>query len=128
MTTQLSLAYDDRWRHPGEWARVMTEAKRVVDDIGLKQAAFDLDIQPSLLSHAVAERERHYLRAEWLIYLVRKDESGKLLAALADVGGWELSRRIELTSDQRLDRLESALRRLPDGVIDAIYRDAGVRR
>ena len=126
--TQLALAYDPGYRSEAAYARVLAAVVDIVARVGLKEAAHALDAQPSVLSHALAGRDRHTVRAEWLPYFLAHDTDGALIRALADCGDWEVSRRVELTPAQRLERIERALASLPESVQAALYRDAGVRR
>lgn len=123
--TQLALRYDDRFARSEAWAGILTEIVRIVGIVGLKQAAFDLDAQPSQLAHALAERDRHYLRAEWLPYFLGKAPDAALARALAACSGLEVAPRRELTPAEKLDRIVRVLEQSgPAGA--AILEEAGV--
>lgn len=127
MSEQLPLRYDARWLNSEAWALVLIEAQRVLGDVGLKQAAYDLDVPPSMLAHAIAERDRHYLRGEWLLYFVAKDaEDGRLADAIAKAGGRETKPIGVLTDDVFRARVEALM--TTDPAIGALLRmKAGLR-
>ncbi len=85
------------------------EVSAIVSEIGLKTVAFDLDLQPSLLAHALAGRERHFMRLDWLPYFVSKAKTPRLVAVLANLCGLELKPRTELTPTEKLTRVEQVL-------------------
>jgi hypothetical protein len=93
--------------------------------VGLKQVAFDIDINPSALNHAIAERDRHYLRGEWLLYFVAKAPDSTLADLLVRPGNRETKPIAKLTPEQELTRLKSALDKNP-AIARAIYDEAGL--
>ncbi len=126
MAEQLALRYSPAWRASDAWPRVLEEIRRVVSVITLKEAAHDLDTQPSYLANALAERDRHYLRAEWLLYFVVKDPTTKLLGTIADLATCDVKRREPLTAVERLSRLESAVSDLGPEIEALVRRKAGL--
>jgi hypothetical protein len=106
---------------------ILPEIQRIVSFIGLKQAAFDLDAKPSALSHALAERERHYVRAEWIPYFLAKAPDDALADKLAAIRGLETARPAALTPEQKLNKIEQALERMPAGIAAAIWKEAGLK-
>lgn len=82
--------------------------RAVVDVVGVKQVAFDLDTSPSGLLHALEGKDRH-LPAKWIPYLIRKAPSDEIVEFLAGLRGLEVQPRVELTAEQRLERLEEAM-------------------
>lgn len=126
MPEQLALHYSPAWQVSEAWPRVLEEVRRVVTALGLKQAAYDLDTTPSYLAHALAERDRKYLRGEWLAYFVARDTTTGLLGALADLAGCDVKKREPLTPTEKLARLEGALAELGPELRDLITRKAGI--
>lgn len=125
-TLQLSLRYNDRYRAHEVWQEILGEINTIVATIGLKQVAYDLDEQPSVLCKALKEVERHEIKGRWLLYFVEHAQTPKLAQLLVKLGGWDLAPHAELTPAERLARLESALDANPD-IGDAIRRKAGIK-
>ena len=109
MRNQLDLPYNGQTAEQRWWRLVLSEVRRVVDSIGLKEAAFACDVKPSYLAHALSERDRHYLRLEWLLPLLAKTEDLGLARALLDPVGLDVSRQLQLSPEEKLARLEQAL-------------------
>lgn len=124
--TQLALRYDDRYVRGASWGGILDEINRIVGIVGLKQAAYDLDAQPSQLAHALAERDRHYIRAEWLPYFLAKAPDAALAEALAACSGLDVAPRRELTPAEKLDRVVRVLEQSgPAGA--AVLAEAGIK-
>lgn len=124
---QLSLNYDGRGYYDTVWADLLEEIRVIVGHIGLKQAAYDLDIQPSRLSHAISQRDRHNLKLEWLPYLIDRAPNNEILDILARLRNCEVSRRAELTPEEKLERLQAALdQSLGPKIRDVIFEKAGL--
>lgn len=126
MPEQLTIRYPGAWSAQEAHPLVMEEIRRVANAVGLKQVAFDLDTTPSYLSNALAERERHYLRVEWVLYFISRDPTTKLLEAIADVARCDVVRRRELTPAEELDRIKTALSELGPELRDLVRRKAGL--
>lgn len=127
MPEQLGLRYNDGYRFDEVWAELLDELRVIVATIGLKQVAYDLDVQPSALSHALAERDRHYVRADWLPYLVAKAPGDHVVELLASLRGLEVQPVRELTPAEKLERIEKVLDANPD--MGAVVRmKAGLSR
>ena len=107
--TQLDLAFFESTDHAKAWAYMLQLARAVVDEVGLKQVAFDLDMAPSQLSHCLNERERHNLPAKAVPYLVMKAKTNDLVAFLAILRGLQVKPRVELSPQEKLDRLLAKL-------------------
>jgi hypothetical protein len=123
--SQLSLIYDDDYRGNAVWAQLCAVMCDIVAEVGLKQAAADLDVQPSVLSHSLAERDGHRPKAEWVAKLALKPGGERIAAVLAEAQGFEIQRKRELTAQEKLDRLNAELDRNP-AVAAAIRKAAGL--
>jgi hypothetical protein len=98
------------------WDEILRCCNDVTAVRGLKVVAADLDTSPSTLKHCMAERDRHYLRAEWLIYFVQYDHGHRILRLLARIHALDVAPQHVLTPEEKVERLEARLRRLgPDG-------------
>lgn len=92
-----------------QWTALLAIIRDVVDEVGLKQCAFDLDVSPSQLSHALNERERHHVPARWLVYFVRRSRHDDLPAFFAQLRGLELVARPTISPEEELRRLKEAM-------------------
>jgi len=122
---QLGLRYDARYQSRELWDVLLSELRTIVDALGLKQVAYDLDVQPSVLAHALAERDRHYVRADWLPYLLEHAPSDRVVSLIAGWRGLEVKPRLVLTPEEKLRRIESALEAMPE-LGDLVRRKAGL--
>lgn len=111
----------------GRWRRFLRILAEGIDEIGTKRLAGELDEKPSVISNALAERDRHYFKTEWLLCVLELAPSTDILAALADAQDCDIVPREEIPPEEReRRRKEAILRRFgPDGAA-AIERD--VRR
>jgi hypothetical protein len=124
--TQLDLFVGGRGgRLDDRWAALRKEVRAAADELDPKQVAYDLDVSPSQLSHALAERDRH-IPMKWIIYFVERSRHGaKIAAYLAALSGHELTPRRELTPEERLERIERAIaEELGPGVRRAVLERA----
>lgn len=111
--TQIDLEFGPDARARECWADVLTAIRAAIDSIGHKELAYRLDVAPSLLSEALNERERKHVQARWLptILLLAPDPHRKaILDALAGAAGYEVAAKKVLSPEERLTRLEDALR------------------
>lgn len=106
---QLPLKYNDSYRHEQQGDALLELVREVVAALGLKQVAFDLDVQPSVLAHALAERDRHYPRLRWLPYLVAHAPNDRVVELIASWRNLECKAKVELTPAEKLERIERAL-------------------
>ena len=121
---QLALEYNDRYQDSLAWQAVLDECNRVVELVGFKQVVFDLNTTRTTLSNALCERDRHYMKGEWLTYLVRRDNTTRLAAALIDPAGCDPVKRRQLTDREKLERLSGVVDKLPEAVRLALYEEA----
>jgi hypothetical protein len=91
------------------WDRLLAYFNETVTVIGVKQAAADLDTSPSVLKHALCERERHEVKARWVPYLLRKAPNDEPAALLVSVRGLEICQQKTMTPEQELAALRAAL-------------------
>ena len=88
--------------------------RAAVSAIGLKDAAYRLDVSPSLLSDAMSGRERKGVRLEWLptiILIAPIEYVTAILSSLAKLRGLEVTRaKSALTPEQKLELLTERLR------------------
>lgn len=106
---QLDLSFDGKTQEKQWWASVIEEMRRVVQLIGLKEAAFVIDVKPTNLAHALAERDRHYVRAEWILPLLMRAPDMGLARSLVGPAGLDVEEKPELSAEEKLERLELAL-------------------
>jgi hypothetical protein len=122
---QLALDYVAGDGHRPHWQHLRRLLREVVDFVGCKEVAYDLDVSPSALLHALDERERHHVRAEWIPYLIRRAPNDSVLEFLASLRGLELVPRKELTPEEELARLKEELAKsLGPELVRGIYTRA----
>lgn len=105
----------DEFRRQRAEQSLLEAIKQAVANISIKELAYDLDVSPSLLADALAERSNKGVRASWLITIVDKANIADALAilnALGDIKRLETQPRKELTPEERAERLEEKLRSL----------------
>ncbi len=113
MQTAMSFVED----YPTKMAerKLLDAIRQCVANISLKELAYRLNIQPSLLADAMAERANKGVRASWLVSIVKEapiNDVISLLNELASLRGLEVVPRKELTAEERAERLEEKLRSL----------------
>jgi hypothetical protein len=111
MPEQLSLRYEGRSAADEAWEYVLGHVREAVAQIGLAQVAAELDVTASQLSHALNKRERHYFRAEWLLFVIYRAPSPELLRAIADLRDHDIVERKPLEPSEELDAVYAALER-----------------
>lgn len=99
-------------------AVIVTVARPVAADLGITDAA---------LLHALAGRDRHYLRAEHLIALLQAERGHDALHVLADACGCDVTPRRELTDAEALERVLAAVHDLAPGIEAAVRIAGGLR-
>jgi hypothetical protein len=96
--------------------RRLLEALRVaVAEISIKELAFVLDVSPSLLADALAERSSKGVRAAWLITIIDMASDAhavEILNAFIAKRALEVAKRQTLTDAEKADRYEQKLRSL----------------
>lgn len=91
------------------WINLLAILRSVVEEIGLKQVAYDLDTSPSQVSNALNERDRHHVPARWLVYLASKSRNDDLAWFFAELRGLSLTTPPALTPEEELRRLKEAM-------------------
>ena len=118
MQTALSFVDD----YPTKLAEhaLLEAIRQCVANISIKELAFKLNVQPSLLADALAERANKGVRASWLVSVVKSapiNDVITMLNELAVLRGLEVVPRKQLTPEEKADRLEEKLRSLgPTGL------------
>lgn len=94
------------------WRRALEVIRLIVARAGPKEVAFALDVHGSLLSDALAERDRKGVRAEWLPVILgfaTSDERATLLGCFAEPAGFEVRPLEPLSPAEYAHELESVL-------------------
>lgn len=93
------------------WRKVLHAIGRMVAEhaSGPKYVADQIGVAHARLDHAIAERERHHVKAEWLPALVVLDEHALILRSLADLAGYDLVAKKPLDAEQELAALKAAI-------------------
>jgi hypothetical protein len=110
------------------WQDMLDEVRSVVVRREQKHVAPELDLSPSELSGALAEKHRMEFKARHLPALVRMDGGEKVLARLAEHAGFELQRQRVMSPEEKLARLEDALSKLPNEIARGIREMAWGKR
>ena len=128
MRTAFGSAFGTFDKYPIEQAerRLLDALRAAVAEISIKELAYKLDVSPSLLADALAERSSKGVRAAWLITIVdlaSEANAMEILNAIAARKSLEVAPRKVLTPEERAERLEEKLRSLgPVGM--QLIRDA----
>ncbi len=110
---QTVLPRVDEFRRMRAEQQLLEAIKRAVANISIKELAYELDVSPSLLADALAERANKGVRASWLVTIIDMASMADALAilgALADLKRLEMTERKELTPEQLVERYEEKLR------------------
>ena len=125
--SQVAIDFGPTESSRSSWLETLEAIKEIVSSVGLKQLAYDLDVSPSLLGDALAERDRKGVRAEWLPTLLARAsdmQAEALLTALAGPRGFDVERREVLTAEEELRRLKRAIRDQLGSVGEEVLRRA----
>ena len=112
---QTSFGYADDVPTQLARRRLLDATRAAVARIGLKELAFRLDVQPSLLADALAERSHKGVRAAWLVTIIEladETDAMAILGELAAMRGLEVVKRRTLTPEQLAAAYEERLRGL----------------
>lgn len=129
---QLGLSYSPPFDARLDWERVLVAVRATVDRLTPKEVAHALDVSPSTLCEALANRGtaedkgRKRIALEWLSTILRMaGEADRLaiLEALALPVGYQVARRRVLTPAEELAALRATIGRLAPGVLDLADKD-----
>lgn len=112
-TAQGVLPRIDEFKRARSEQTLLEAIRLAVAKISIKELAYELDVSPSLLADALAERSNKGVRASWLVTIVDMapmHEALAVLNALADLKRCEVAPRKELTPEEKAARLEEKLR------------------
>jgi hypothetical protein len=118
--SQQAFAYAEDFATRMAERAFMDAVRQAVANISIKELAFRLDVSPSLLSDALAERSNKGVRGTWLVTVIQMAPLADALAILNTLGDLrriESMPRKELTAEEKAERLEEKLRTLgPTGL------------
>lgn len=112
---QASLSFADDYPTRVAEKNLLDAIRRAVASISIKELAYRLDVSPSLLSDALAERSNKGVRASWLVAIIDMAPMADALAILNALGERkriEAQPRKELTPEEKAERYEEKLRSL----------------
>lgn len=110
---QVEIDFGPRVKAHSLWSHALGVVRNIVARVGPKEAAYQADMAATMLGDALAERERKAIRAETLICLLLladADERRAVLEPIAAALGFTIEPMKTLTPEQKLARLEKALR------------------
>ncbi len=108
---QIPIAFGASHDGATQWQTELAWIRRAVDVIGDKEVAYALDIGPSLLSDALVERERKYLKAKWVSIIVRMappEMQAEWVRLTADPLGFKMPERKRAKTPEERDRERDA--------------------
>ena len=122
---QTAFRFPDAYEAEQAYGEILKICRSIADRIGRKEVAFELDLRGSSLDNALADRDRHSLKARQILYFLLKDSSGELITKLATLAGFEAKRaQPVLTAEQKLDLLKARIRKRLGNVADEIIDEA----
>lgn len=113
---QIDLPLDGASGPEGAWLALLKAVRAEIDRRGLKEVAFELDMQPSQLSHCLNERERHNLPMRALPYLVMHADNDALPVLIASWRALKCEPRAPLTPEEEVARHRQFLATLPESL------------
>ena len=108
-SSQLGLFETVGVGHRAQWENFLGVLRDEVDRISVKKLAGEVDEKASVISNALAERDRHYFHAEWLVWVIANGPTNEVLAFLAALRGREVVAPEVLTPEEELVRMKQAL-------------------
>jgi hypothetical protein len=94
--------------HRAQWEKCLRIISEEVDRVGNKEIAGAFDEKASTISNALAERDRHYFRGEWLLWLIVNGPTDRVLRFLAACRGRIIADPEPLTDKEENDRRKKA--------------------
>jgi hypothetical protein len=109
MSSQLDLEWNGEQRHRVWWVRILDVIRELTHVASLKEVAYRLGVAPAALAHALAERDRHYPRMDWLPVLLEMAAefcmADKLARAIVGPAQLDVVAKQPLTPEQKLAKL-----------------------
>ena len=100
---EIGTSHADKWQ---SFLRVFSEE---VHRVGLKKMAGEIDEKSSDISNAISERDRHYVRGEWVIWLLANGPTDEVLKFLAALRGRDVVAPEVLTPEEELSRTKTEM-------------------
>lgn len=126
--SQLALVYDAATVGAADWDAELGWFRRAVDVVGHKEVAYRLNVKPSNLTDALAERERKNIKGRW-ISIVRHMVPESLLIddlqIIASAHGYEVKRKKPKNPEQVNREREQWLKEHAPAVLELMSRDLG---
>lgn len=121
--SQLEIAFHPSQHGREVWKVELDWARRCVTELGAKEVCYWLDIAPSTLSEALAERDKKALKGEWvrvLVMMAPQSLREEWLRLVAGPMHFVVERRKKLTPEQELRAMKRAIAKLAPGLEEAI--------
>lgn len=129
MHEQLPMTYGSVAAGSEDWDAQLKWLRRVVDVLGHKHIAGELDIAPSTLTDALLERERKAMKGEWIAKIVRMSSPGlreEWLSIWTEAYDYEHpKRRPTMTPEDELRLLKEHLTEDSPGALNRFNRRIG---
>jgi hypothetical protein len=128
--SQLALVYDAAHEGAVEWDRQLSWLRRAVDVLGHKEVAYTLDVKPSNLSDALADRDRKVVKPAWFCKVLRMGLPEEMIAEYLRIVcnglGYETPKRIRTkTSAEELRIREAWLKQHAPAVLELMVKEIG---
>lgn len=129
--TQLGLSYTPPFDARLDWARVVDAVRAAVNRLGVKEVAHALDVAPSTLCEALADREekgRKRLALEWLCTILRMAADIDRLAILEAIAipvGYVPQRRRVMTPEEEVAHLRRVVGRVAPIALEVADKEMG---
>lgn len=129
MSTQLAFVLRDRDRAEFASVEFRKVCREVAEEIGIKVLGDDWDCGHATVSNKLDEEERRALKPAEIFDLAMRDPHGRIVAAFADLAGFERPERKRLLdAGEKLSRLEDALvGTLGKELAEVVRRKAGLK-
>lgn len=127
--SQLAIEYSGDYAAEDGWRSVRRAFAEVVEAMTAKAVCDRLDISPSQLSDALAERDRKRVAGEWivrLIVLAPERHAMHLLRALADLRDCDAVKRVPDPAEE-LRRYRETVARLAPAIAELADEQRGRR-
>jgi hypothetical protein len=126
---QLALAYSPTHAGAEDWDRELAWLRRVVDVLGHKFVAGELDEAPSNLTDALLERERKDVKAKWVRAIVRmapEEMRNEWVRMTTDSLGYEMpERKKTMTAEEELRAVRALLKTQAPAVLALVDKELG---